>query len=205
MSWLCLQDGKDYIPLTADADASPVAPDPRSNRPQSREFLDVQLHYDSPPALRSASWLFIPPWFHEGRTPMDVCCLMSPVQRAPAGGALQSAPQHQDVWTHPHGKQQHHGALVELSASTNPNLVFGSESEGIGLPYSVRNHSLLPLQEGHTDIGMCFSVEDKKGLNQHLPTTPSFRWALASVGKVATSRLRWGPLPGFCLQPPAAL
>lgn len=106
MSWLCLQDGKDYIPLTADTDVSSVAPDPRSpcNRPQSRELLDVQLHYDSPPALGSASWLFTPSWLHKGKTLMDVCCLMSPVQRVPSGWAVRSAPQHQDVWTHPRGK-----------------------------------------------------------------------------------------------------
>nr|XP_020459029.1 vascular endothelial growth factor receptor 2 isoform X1 [Monopterus albus] len=48
------QDGKDYIPLTAgEAEGSPVTPDPRSPymRPQSREILEAQLHYDSPPSL----------------------------------------------------------------------------------------------------------------------------------------------------------
>lgn len=60
--------------------------------------------------------------FIKGRALMDARCLMSPVQRVPAGWAVQSAPQHQDVWTHRRGKQQHHGALVEWSTSTNSNL-----------------------------------------------------------------------------------
>lgn len=54
-----LQDGKDYIPLTAggDTEASPLTPDPRSpySKPQSGEILEAQLHYDNPPSLRSAS------------------------------------------------------------------------------------------------------------------------------------------------------
>ncbi|XP_075895260.1 vascular endothelial growth factor receptor 2 isoform X2 [Nelusetta ayraudi] len=52
------QDGKDYIPLTAgeEAEGTPVTPDPRSiyYRPQSGDVLEVQLHYDSPPALGSS-------------------------------------------------------------------------------------------------------------------------------------------------------
>uniref|UniRef100_H3BW97 receptor protein-tyrosine kinase n=1 Tax=Tetraodon nigroviridis TaxID=99883 RepID=H3BW97_TETNG len=113
------QDGKDYIPLTADSDVSPVAPDPRSlcNRPQSRELLDVQLHYDSPPAL----------------------------------GASQ-------------------------------------QGELCSRPLSIRTFEHIPVEnssvmEGHTDISMCFSVEDKKGLNQHLPTTPSFSHLLRCKSK----------------------
>lgn len=123
--WLCLQDGKDYIPLTADADVSQVTPDPRSpsDRPQSRELLDVQLHYDSPPALGSVSWLFIPSWFNKGRT--LICFLISPVQRVAAGWGLQSAPQHQDVWTHPRGKKQHHGALVCNIGLNQPKACHG--------------------------------------------------------------------------------
>ncbi|XP_034387508.1 vascular endothelial growth factor receptor 2 isoform X2 [Cyclopterus lumpus] len=49
------QDGKDYIPLTVGGEAggSPVTPDPRNpyNRPQSKEILEAQLHYDNPPSL----------------------------------------------------------------------------------------------------------------------------------------------------------
>ncbi|TNN40862.1 Vascular endothelial growth factor receptor 2 [Liparis tanakae] len=49
------QDGKDYIPLMVDGEAegSPVTPDPRNpyNRPQSREILEAQLHYDNLPSL----------------------------------------------------------------------------------------------------------------------------------------------------------
>ncbi|XP_019133235.2 vascular endothelial growth factor receptor 2 isoform X2 [Larimichthys crocea] len=49
------QDGKDYIPLTAvnEAERSPVTPDLRNpySRPQSREILEAQLHYDNPPSL----------------------------------------------------------------------------------------------------------------------------------------------------------
>uniref|UniRef100_A0A8C2ZSD8 receptor protein-tyrosine kinase n=1 Tax=Cyclopterus lumpus TaxID=8103 RepID=A0A8C2ZSD8_CYCLU len=52
------QDGKDYIPLTVGGEAggSPVTPDPRNpyNRPQSKEILEAQLHYDNPPSLGSA-------------------------------------------------------------------------------------------------------------------------------------------------------
>lgn len=58
---LCVsvQDGKDYIPLTAgeEAEGNPVTPDARSiyYRPQSGDVLEAQLHYDSPPALGSGS------------------------------------------------------------------------------------------------------------------------------------------------------
>ncbi|XP_056270498.1 vascular endothelial growth factor receptor 2 isoform X3 [Pseudoliparis swirei] len=49
------QDGKDYIPLMVggEAEGSPVTPDPRNpyNRPQSREILAAQLHYDNLPSL----------------------------------------------------------------------------------------------------------------------------------------------------------
>ncbi|CAJ1059988.1 vascular endothelial growth factor receptor 2 isoform X3 [Xyrichtys novacula] len=49
------QDGKDYIPLTAGAEAEGLAltSDPRRpySRPQSGEILEAQLHYDSPPSL----------------------------------------------------------------------------------------------------------------------------------------------------------
>ncbi|TKS74977.1 Vascular endothelial growth factor receptor 2 [Collichthys lucidus] len=49
------QDGKDYIPLTAvnEAEGSEVIPDLRNpySRPQSREILEAQLHYDNPPSL----------------------------------------------------------------------------------------------------------------------------------------------------------
>lgn len=52
-----LQDGKDYIPLTAgEAEGSPVTPDPRSpySSPQSGEVPEAQLHYDNPRSLGSA-------------------------------------------------------------------------------------------------------------------------------------------------------
>uniref|UniRef100_UPI0037E8487E vascular endothelial growth factor receptor 2 isoform X2 n=1 Tax=Semicossyphus pulcher TaxID=241346 RepID=UPI0037E8487E len=49
------QDGKDYIPLTAvgEAEGSTVTCDPRRpySRPQSREILEAQLHYDNPSSL----------------------------------------------------------------------------------------------------------------------------------------------------------
>ncbi|XP_068175579.1 vascular endothelial growth factor receptor 2 isoform X1 [Antennarius striatus] len=49
------QDGKDYIPLTADNDTegSQLSPDLGSpySMPQSREILDTQLHYDNPSSL----------------------------------------------------------------------------------------------------------------------------------------------------------
>lgn len=105
MSWLCLQDGKDYIPLTADADVSPVAPDPRSpcNRPQSRELLDVQLHYDSPPTLGSAPLLFIPSWFHKrqnthGCSLLDVPCAESPSRVSSAVGPSASRRLNTSPW-----------------------------------------------------------------------------------------------------------
>lgn len=64
ISCLGLQDGKDYIPLTAgvEAEGSPVTPDPRSlySRPQSGEIQEAQLHYDNPPSLGSAWWFYSP-------------------------------------------------------------------------------------------------------------------------------------------------
>ncbi|XP_056894551.1 vascular endothelial growth factor receptor 2 isoform X2 [Takifugu flavidus] len=113
------QDGKDYIPLTADADLSPVAPETRSpyNRPQSAELLDVQLHYDSPPPM----------------------------------GASQ-------------------------------------QSERCSRPLSIKTFEDIPVadssvMEGHTAIGMCFSPEDEKGLNQHLSATPNFSHLLRCKSK----------------------
>ncbi|KAM9384280.1 vascular endothelial growth factor receptor 2 isoform 3-T3 [Pholidichthys leucotaenia] len=48
------QDGKDYIPLTADeAEDCPAAPNPRvpHSGPQSEEILDAQFQYDRPSSL----------------------------------------------------------------------------------------------------------------------------------------------------------
>lgn len=92
--WMwCLQDGKDYIPLTAgeEAEGPPVTPDPRSlyNGAQSGEVLEAQLHYDSPPALGSAVVVISPFPLYVSKS-KRVCsaphCPPSPVLRSSQQG-----------------------------------------------------------------------------------------------------------------------
>ena len=88
-----LQDGKDYIPLTAggDTEGSPLTPDPRSpySKPQSGEILEAQLHYDNPPSLRSAS--FSPSTVSPLKVTIlhgSISCLLCAGRRSRARGAV---------------------------------------------------------------------------------------------------------------------
>ncbi|KAF1386139.1 hypothetical protein PFLUV_G00115060 [Perca fluviatilis] len=77
---------------------------------------------------------------------------------------------------------------AQLHYDKPPSLGLSQQSERGSRPLSVKMFEDIPVarssvMEGHTDSGMGFSPEEVKGLNQQLPTTPSFSQLLRCKSK----------------------
>ncbi|XP_034736780.1 vascular endothelial growth factor receptor 2 isoform X2 [Etheostoma cragini] len=77
---------------------------------------------------------------------------------------------------------------AQLHYDKPPSLGLSQQSERCSRPLSIKMFEDIPVarssvMEGHTDSGMGFSPEEVKGLNQQLPTTPTFSQLLRCKSK----------------------